>query len=511
MPDSDTHKIQRLFQAARIRPTTPTQLWHWIRDQYGLALPYKRVCRGHNAPFDYVVMSFFDEDDRKGWSPKEQQQYQVSDEMLIQACRGGAKTECGSVLSHLDCVFHDGASPMAVRILGGSEDQSLKMYQYFEDKCGLDQFKPLLASSPKRRETAWQNGASVSILVQSTKSVRGPRVQVLRNDEIDEFDEEVWRALNFVTFEAKGGKPSRWECLSTWHRPVGIFQKTVAAYRERGIPVLCWCLMEVIEKCGPDYECTDCDLVEWCEGRAKQKPENSGYMTVREARKQIRRSPTKEDVESELFCMRPRSGSLVYPNFDRVRNNSDLTRCPDLPLYGVIDFGWEEFACLWFHRTAQDELVFVDEYISRRQGNAVRAKEITQRDRDSRSRVVEWYGDPAGKARSAQTTRSDIEQFSTHGIPIIGIMPIDGLLGEVRSFREAIGGIGEPPRVFVNVRKCPHLTECLENYYKDETSELPKDRQPWEHACDAARYAWRAQGQVSGMEIGFGRSPLGDM
>lgn len=153
-------------------------------------------------------------------------------------------------------------------------------------------------------------------------------------------------------------------------------------------------------------------------------------------------------------------------------------------------------------------MVFIDEHVSHRQHNRTRVNALKDKNKRNGYRVEEWYGDPAGKAMSAQTQMSTIDQFGNYGIYVIGIRSYDGMMSELFDFREALGGIAEKPRIFVNVKRCPHLTESLENYAKDEKGEKPRMNQPWDHACDAARYGFRAQGRGLRMKSGFGKTDI---
>jgi hypothetical protein len=83
------------------RPASPESLWQFVHVVYGLAVPRVAVCPGHAAPMDYLERAFL--------APGR--------DLVVWACRGGAKTELGSVAAHLDALFRPGCQ---TRILGGS-------------------------------------------------------------------------------------------------------------------------------------------------------------------------------------------------------------------------------------------------------------------------------------------------------------------------------------------------------------------------------------------------------
>jgi hypothetical protein len=99
-------------------------------------------------------------------------------------------------------------------------------------------------------------------LAQSDRSVRGQHVQRLRCDELELFDEDVWKAAQFVT-QSRDGIGGRLEVFSTMHRPYGLMHELIGSAGERNMRTFHWCLFEVIEKCG-GRECSRCPLAGAC-------------------------------------------------------------------------------------------------------------------------------------------------------------------------------------------------------------------------------------------------------
>jgi len=360
--DDARSRLARALLGAR--PRTPDALWEFVRMAYGLAVPRRAVCPGHAAPFEYLRRAILD----------------PGRDLVVWASRGGAKTELGSIATHLDSLFRPGCQ---TRILGGSLDQSQKMYEYLSRKMrGL--FAGSLAREPTKRRMRLVNGSAIEVLTQSGRSVRGQRVHRLKCDEVDEFLPEVWQAAQFVT-QSGPGSDGEWiaaqmEAFSTMHRPFGPMAELVerlgarggvgGVEHDRGLTpaaregarrrssrpreragtqevrpaLLTWCLWEVIERCPPERSCSRCPLWPDCEGRAR---EAEGYFPIADAIAQKSRA-SREGWEAEMLCRRPRADRLVFADFEPSRHVAPVAYDPALPLYRALDFGYANpFVCLW--------------------------------------------------------------------------------------------------------------------------------------------------------------------
>ncbi len=185
----DIRKIERVVRAGRLRrPGDRGELARWAGIYAGLHLPARGVCERHQTPLDYLEHVFFE----------------VEGEAVVWACRGGGKTKVGAVATLLDMLFKPGVQ---VRILGGSREQSEKMYAYLCDMV-KGRFEDLVVGRITKKGFALSNGSRVEILAQSLKAVRGTRVQKLRCDEVELFDEEVWKAAQLTTRSMTSGQSS---------------------------------------------------------------------------------------------------------------------------------------------------------------------------------------------------------------------------------------------------------------------------------------------------------------
>src|SRR4051794_29936919 len=173
--------LSKRDRAKVLRPCINAEELHsWIRLYAGIRVPTRAVCAGHGAPFDYVRRAYFE----------------PGSDQVIWAPRGGGKTRLAAVATLLDLLHKPGCH---VRILGGSLEQSLRIWEHlFPDLMRLA--KPHLLGRPSvGRRVVLRNGATVAALTQSQRAVRGLRVQKLRCDEVELFDRAVWEAAQLVT------------------------------------------------------------------------------------------------------------------------------------------------------------------------------------------------------------------------------------------------------------------------------------------------------------------------
>src|SRR6478672_9072037 len=143
----------------------PDDLHYWLKIYCGITVPRRAVCPGHCAPFDYLLYSYFE----------------PATDVVVWAPRGGGKTRLAALATLLDLLHKPGCN---VRILGGSMEQSLRMWEHlFPDLT--DMCKEMLDSKSKSsRRVSLNNGSSAAVLTQSQRAVRGLRVQKLRCDEV---------------------------------------------------------------------------------------------------------------------------------------------------------------------------------------------------------------------------------------------------------------------------------------------------------------------------------------
>lgn len=430
-------------------------LHDFIRTFYGLDVPRRAVCPGHSAPFDYVAGAFFE----------------TFCDSLVWANRGGGKTELGSVVTHLDSIFKPGCE---TRILGGSLAQSERMYEHLSRKW-WPHFDGLLAKEPLSRRTELRNGSTVEILTQSERNVRGQRVPKVKCDEVEEFDREVWQAVQFVTQSKPGrnGRPpvrASLQALSTMHRAYGLMSELVTQAKAGTFQLFKWCLWEVIEPCR-ERECSRCILFEDCRGKAKGA---QGFFPVEDALAIYRRT-SRESWQAEMLCARPSREGLVYRDFDPDRHVIDYRLDPDRPTYAALDFGYTNPTVCLFAQERDGVLMVFDEYY--RAGETTAAHARVLRPLFERYRVKRAWADPSGAEQ-----RSVLAQ---HGLRTEAAdSRLERGLEAVRARLKADPVTGRVGLLFD--RRVKHTLRELSQYHYEPGSEAPAKEA--DHCMDALRY-----------------------
>lgn len=466
------------------KPTTRRQLWAFIGAYFGVWLPYRAFTPGHSTPLDFVAEGFFHpQRDLAAW-----------------ANRRGAKTLAASILAALEFRFSTG--PLRSRVLAGSEDQARTLYEYWQRWC-WDLLADRLTGNPGRLITRLDNG-DVEILAASPKRVRGPGIQRLFWDEVDEIDPTLL-AASVGTLTSLAESPARAVATSTWHHAHGPMGQLVATAERRGIRLHKWSIWEAIRNCPPDRHehgrgCRSCMLGPACMAKARERDPRAtvgiasracGLFAIDDAIKQyLQWSAEQWDAEAE--CKRPTLQGLVYSGFERGRHVvADLAWSSDLPTWRAVDWGLNDFVCLWIQEAKRGEVRVVDELWQRQATVHQAAREILRRDAE---RPVEaTFCDPAGRNRNDQTGLSDVDVFRRHGIPCAYVLSPQAreIRNGVNLIRAALQPAAGPPKLRIAGR-CNELIRAFESYrlrqvngqYLDE----PVKPQPSDHPMDALRY-----------------------
>jgi len=466
------------------RPRTRRQLWGFISIHFGIDLPWKVFTPGHSSPFDFVAEGFF--------HPRR--------DVLAWANRRGIKTLAASILAALEYRFF--ASPVKGRVLAGSEDQARTLYEYWQQWCwGL--LRDRLAAEPGRLITRLDNG-DFEILAASPKRVRGPGIQRLFWDEVDEIDPSIL-AASIGTLTSLHGVAARVVGTSTWHQAHGPMGELVASAEAKGFSLHKWNIWESIARCPPERHghgrgCQACKLGPACLGKARQidprarvgvASQACGLFAVDDAVKQYSQWSARQWA-AEAECQRPAMEGLVYPQFDRrVHVAADVDFDENLPIFRTIDWGLNDFVCLWLQADKHGRTRVVDEYWSTQATVAQNAKAVAAR--DAGTRVEATYCDPAGRSRSDQTGYSDIDVFAAHGIRCTYTLApwARQVGGGINLIRAALVPAAGPPRFFV-AGACEKLIKAFESYrlrqVNGEYLDEPIKPQACDHPMDALRY-----------------------
>jgi hypothetical protein len=441
-------------------PKDAAQLRAWVERELKLKLPREAVCQHHQSPFEYLDCAFF----------------QKARDIVVWAPRGGGKTRLGAAATLLDLLFKPQCH---VRILGGSLDQSLRMWEHL----GPDVHRLAEAQVQRSRSTRridFENGSSAAILPQSQRAVRGLHVQKLRCDEVEMFDPEVWQAAQLIA-RSKGDVKGTVEVFSTMHKHGGLMSKIVDNAERTGAKIIKWCILDVMEKCPEERVCKGCALEEECNGIAKTKCD--GFVPIDDVIAWKRRVD-KETWESEMLCRRPSTRESVFGAFDH-----EIHVVQQAPLEGDrevwlgIDFGFAApFVCLWV--AAYGEGFFVlDEYVQEQQTMDVHI-EVMRRRQHGYAHIVAC--DPAGSAKNEQTAKSNVDALMEAGYTVKRRRSF--ILEGVERIRSALRPADGTPRLFVHPR-CKRLIAAMKAYrYREGGGEVPLKDGEHDHLIDALRY-----------------------
>lgn len=466
------------------RPATRRQLWTFIGAHLGIWLPHRSFTAGHSTPFDFIADGFF----------------HPSKDIAAWANRRGGKTLAASILAALEYRFSD--AKIRGRVLSGSEGQAKALYEYWQEFCWL-LLRDRLVGEPGQYITRLNNG-NFEILAASQKRVRGPSIQHLYWDEVDEIDPEIM-AASVGMLTSLHGVPSRTVAASTWHYPGGPMGKLVEEGEERGFTVHKWGVWETIAHCPPERHqdgsgCLQCPLGDVCLAKAREgRPgakigiaaKAQGIMAIDDAIKQ-RRMWSVEQWEAEAECKRPALTGMVYPQFDRrVHVKAELDFDDDLPIFRAIDWGLRNFVCLWIQEDKRRNVRVVDELWAQDATTAQVAKQICELDKAVRPEAT--FADPAGRSRSDQTGYSDIDVFKQHGIKCrYTLAPFAREVHNgINLIRAALKPAAGPSRLTIS-GKCKQLIRAFESYklrkVNNEWIDEPVKPQGCDHPMDALRY-----------------------
>lgn len=497
------------------RPTDATALRAWLREHLGLEIPTRALIAGHDAPFDYLCHAFFDGQGR-GVRTGMAESLEMSSDAVVWANRGGGKTFLAAVATLLDLVHKPGIS---VRILGGSLDQSKRLYAHLRalfEGSGVQgsALMGMVEGKITQKGLRLKNGSEAQVLAQSQTAVRGTRVQKIRCDEVELFDPEVWEAAQLATMGKWCGPegeqfwvPGTIECLSTMHVPYGLMYRIVGDARRAADgdgelgdarTLFKWGVIDVLEKCPEERDCSACPLEGACGGRAKRMgdgTEPGGHLAVSDV-VQLRSRVGEGTWQAEMLCTRPRRDDCVLPEFDRARHVIGAFDAGSAAAWiGGMDFGIRApTVVLWGAVDAGGVVRVVGERVVAGEAIASHIEAIRSGGHGACSGVggpfplPDWLGvDPAGRQRSEQTGVSTIEVMRRAGLVIrdrrLGLSAGLGLLRA--RFRPASGG----PTLLVHA-SCERLIESLERYRypADQPESTTPVKDGSDHAVDALRY-----------------------
>jgi len=465
------------------RPKSRPALWEYVRRFFGLVLPYKKFTRGHSSPFDFVADGFFN----------------PGQDIAAWASRSGLKTLGASILAALEYRFYD---CIQARVLSGSEDQARFLYEYWQRWCSTVLADRL--DGDVNRLLTRVAGGKLEILAASQRRVRGGKVQRLYEDELDEIDPTIDAAA--VGMIASTHVPGRTVYTSTWHRADGLMGRLVDACPDNGVRLHKWNIWESIECCPEDRHqlgrgCEHCALAPVCVAKAREfharenrkvgiAAEGMGVYRIDDAVKAFRKV-SRATWQAEYECGRPTVEGLVYSGFDQCAHRCD--RPPqELRLFRSIDWGMNVFVCLWLGVDKDGMVYLLDTYRAENAHLSQHADYI----KSHRLRDIEaTYCDPAGRNRSDQTGKSNVEFFRERGIVCTYTLSASGreVRNGIQLVRAALRSASGQVRFFYVANDNNRIfVKAMQNYRSRKVNALwidaPAEPQEFEHIPDALRY-----------------------
>lgn len=465
-PEAHTAPAQRDELDPTQPPNTPDQLHALLRTHFNITIPRTALLDNSRAPFDYLIHTFFEgrfTNLTENESPPDQPT--TPPDCVVWASRGGGKTFLGAIATLLDLVYKPG---IEIRILGGSLEQSQRMAEHLRRLLGTPCVQPLVKRITTGHITM-THGSRAAVLTHSQRSIRGTRVQKLRCDEVELFDEDVWQAAQLTTramkLEGPWGSTVRGsvEAFSTMHRPMGLMWKVVSEAQsatmqlnlsesnpsapasassasspcdtvrlrinnplldpERPSPRLLfrWGVVDVLEHCTEPACDPTCALGAECGGRAKRRTQDeAGHYRVIDALNQKARV-NGAAWEAEMLALRPSRGGTVLPEFriehhvyGSLHDTIDIDFKPGRIVLAGMDFGFRApTVILWATLDHGNVLRIHREYVMAERTIDEHLQQFGTAPKPA------WIGvDPAGAQRNDQTGTSNVALLKKAGLVV---------------------------------------------------------------------------------------------
>ena len=157
-------------------PKTPDELWDYIHQTWGVAIPRVAVCSDHDAPFDFVCAGFFD------WYPN-----------IFEISSRGAGKSFKRALGHaLNARFKPGSENAT---FGAVEEQAKRVYAAYKTFIDPDEIvgEPKISETNYRPAPGMNYGSKVEILGGTVSAVNGPHPQFPHSDEVELMRADTWR------------------------------------------------------------------------------------------------------------------------------------------------------------------------------------------------------------------------------------------------------------------------------------------------------------------------------
>lgn len=325
-PDARTSEGRRELLETIIETRDRDLLWEWIYFTFGLAIPRKRICADHDAPFDFVADYIFGDI------------YFA----IVLANRSGGKTMNFGVL---DTIMSWLKPNTEVATVGAIQSQAQKCYSYFLEFSAKFPFSQHIVS-PTMNKTTMDNNSSVQVLTGTMSGVNSPHPQLVFLDEIDLM---VWSVLQQAFSMAQSNKQTRARTVVTSTRKfaTGPMQRMMNDAPKKKHKVYQWCIWEVVEALPVDNP----EIMQRIqEVFGNELPEGideaQGYYMWEDLI--IKRDTLDEETwETEWLCKRPGLQGVIYgtsysDNENLITNEAWTPKGRPGYIFLAEDFGFTE-------------------------------------------------------------------------------------------------------------------------------------------------------------------------
>lgn len=390
-------------------------------------------------------------------------------DFIVWANRSGSKSFLGGLATWVKSSF---TPRLETVILGGSFEQSQKSYKAMNDFWDSDVLaEEYLDDAPSMSKTVWRNKSIVSVLTASQKSVRGPHSQRLLMDEIDEMDEDVYKAALSIPLSKHGLRSSIGK-LSTNHNIGGVMDTALEKAKDSGVKIYKWCIWECMESCR-DYRCSTCPLSKYCPG--KHMKEADGYYKISDFVQKMNEL-SEMNLQVEWFCEKVGRDDLVYgAQYDEYRNSPVTLPGYDENKRVVLSIDWggtNPFSIgVWQFFKELEAWVRVDEFY---EGNTTTQRVL------KKIRKKPWFGN-IKEAVADPSGADQIKQFRDAGIDVLKAFT-DVETG-IESTRDALAPALGNPKIYVN-RICRNWRREVNSYFEKKGKPVKEN----DHAMDETRY-----------------------
>ena len=324
-------------------PQNDKELYRYIRDILGFAIPTKAVMPENSSPFKFLSDLFFE---------------RVAD-CVVLANRKGGKTRCLSILHHLNSLFKKGCWTTSV---GAIDRQAQRAYDYLQEYTNYEKNKDNNISilykddiiRTIKSETTYKNGSKVEILPGTLNQVSGPHPQ---KAILDEVEKSTWEIVQQFIGMPHSAEDIRGQTIftSTRETSFGTMQRLLDRAKRIEMIIYRWSIWETMKKC-PKCEKSKCELWETCQGKAL---ESDGYIPKSDVVR-LFLMWDKETWEAQALCQKPSRKGLVYQDF----SSANIQKYePDLSkdIWIGFDEGYSEPRVILFAQIDGDNLYIFDE------------------------------------------------------------------------------------------------------------------------------------------------------